>query len=99
MNDTTISAPMNISVSDSVNDSANNSIDGAEMPTLTPAAELAAAIAELEQYRERLVKDTLDATQRAKLMKSAAMARLEPELAQIDAMLASAKAQLAALER
>jgi hypothetical protein len=46
--------------------------------------ELAEVIAELEQYRERLVNDTLTMVQRAKVMKSKALAHLEPDLAQID---------------
>jgi len=46
--------------------------------------ELAEVIAELEQYRERLVNDTLTMAQRAKVMKSKALAHLEPDLAQID---------------
>lgn len=49
--------------------------------------ELNSAIAELEQYRERLVSDTLTAAKKAKVMKSQAQAGLEPALANIDAML------------
>jgi hypothetical protein len=49
--------------------------------------ELSEIIAELEQYRERLVNDTLSMAQRAKLMKAQAMAALGPSLAQIDANL------------
>ena len=49
--------------------------------------ELTEAIAELEQYRERLVNDTLDMAKRAKVMKTQAQANLEPNLARIDAML------------
>ncbi|MGB8702367.1 MAG: hypothetical protein WCD18_23365 [Thermosynechococcaceae cyanobacterium] len=52
----------------------------------TPEA-LAEIIAELEQYRERLVNDTLNMAQRAKIMKTQAMANLEPQLAQIDTQL------------
>lgn len=51
------------------------------------AQELTEMITELEQYRERLVNDTLSMAQRAKIMKSQAMATLEPSLAQIDANL------------
>jgi hypothetical protein len=51
------------------------------------AQDLAEMITELEQYRERLVNDTLSMAQRAKIMKSQAMATLEPSLAQIDANL------------
>lgn len=49
--------------------------------------ELTEIIAELEEYRERLVTDTLSMAQRAKIMKVQAMANLEPQLAQIDAQL------------
>jgi capsule polysaccharide export protein KpsE/RkpR len=49
--------------------------------------ELTEVIAELEEYRERLVNDTLSMAQRAKIMKIQAMANLEPQLAQIDAQL------------
>ncbi|MGF1602152.1 MAG: hypothetical protein ACFCU8_09045 [Thermosynechococcaceae cyanobacterium] len=49
--------------------------------------EIAGVIAELEQYRERLETDTLAMAKRAKIMKSQALANLEPQLAQIDAQL------------
>ncbi len=49
--------------------------------------ELTEIIAELEEYRERLVNDTLSMAQRAKIMKVQAMANLEPRLAEIDAQL------------
>ena len=49
--------------------------------------ELTEIIAEFEQYRERLVNDTLAMAQKAKVMKTQAMASLEPQLAQIDAQL------------
>lgn len=78
-----------------------------ELPSLDPtpeqssdqpvAHELAEVIAELEQYRERLINDTMDAAKRAKLMKSAVMANLEPELANIDATLQQLREQQAAL--
>lgn len=68
--------------------------------TATPqvtAQELAEVIEELEQYRERLVNDTLATAQRAKLMKKTVMAQMEPELAKIDATLQALRAQQAAL--
>ena len=65
--------------------------------TPSTAAELAEVITELEQYRERLVNDTLDAAKRAKMMKATVMATLEPELAQIDATLQNLRDQQAAL--
>ncbi len=65
--------------------------------TETKAEELAEVIAEFEQYRERLVGETMTAAQKAKLPQKAAMAKIEPELAKIDAGLESLRAQLAAL--
>lgn len=55
--------------------------------------ELAEMISELEQYRERVVNDTLAMAQRAKIMKSQALANLEPNLAKIDATLQSLRQQ------
>ena len=49
--------------------------------------ELAEMISELEQFRERIVNDTLATEQRAKIMKSQALATLEPNLAKIDSTL------------
>jgi hypothetical protein len=59
------------------------------MTSITEASpqELADLIAELEQYRERLVNETLETAQRAKVKKSQTMANLEPQLAEIDAHL------------
>lgn len=63
----------------------------------TSPQELSEIIAELEQYRERLVNDTLSMAQRAKVMKTQALALLEPNLAQIDATLQSLRQQQATL--
>jgi capsule polysaccharide export protein KpsE/RkpR len=59
--------------------------------------ELTEIIAELEQYRERLVNDTLSMAQRAKVMKAQAMASLEPNLAKIDTTLETLRQRQAAL--
>ncbi|MEM9005944.1 MAG: hypothetical protein AAGE59_20770 [Cyanobacteria bacterium P01_F01_bin.86] len=59
--------------------------------------ELSSAIAELEQYRERLVSDTLAAAKKAKVLKSQAQAGLEPALANIDAMLGQLRQRQTAL--
>ena len=56
--------------------------------------EIAEMIADLEQYRERIVNETLAMAQRAKIMKSQALANLEPNLAKIDATLQSLRQQL-----
>ncbi|QYO68314.1 hypothetical protein [Leptolyngbya sp. 7M] len=61
------------------------------------AEELAEVIAEFEQYRERLVNETLETAQRAKMPKATVMAKLEPELAKIDAALQSLREQQATL--
>ena len=57
--------------------------------------ELAEVIQELEQYRERLLNETLTAAQRAKMSKTKSMAQLEPILAQIDAKLEELRSQQA----
>jgi maltooligosyltrehalose synthase len=59
--------------------------------------DLAEVIQEFEQYRQRLLDDMTTAAQKAKLPKSKLMARLEPELAQIDSTLENLRAQYAAL--
>jgi uncharacterized protein involved in exopolysaccharide biosynthesis len=69
--------------------------DSPNMTTLDRATsqELAEMVAELEQYRERLTTDTLAMAQRAKIVKSKALASLEPQLAQIDAQLEALRQQ------
>ena len=56
--------------------------------------ELKEMISDLEQYRDRIVSDTLAMAQRAKIMKNQALANLEPNLAKIDATLESLRQQL-----
>lgn len=60
--------------------------------------ELNAMIVELEQYRERLVNDTLEMAKRAKVMKVQAQANLEPALERIDAMLEELRKRQTTLE-
>ncbi|MFM7887286.1 MAG: hypothetical protein ACKPCM_11480 [Pseudanabaena sp.] len=55
--------------------------------------ELTEMITDLEQYRERIVNDTLAMAQKAKIMKSQALANLQPNLAKIDATLESLRQQ------
>lgn len=71
----------------------------AEVKPLSEASadELAELIEEFEKYRERLLNDTVEAAKKAKLMKSAVMAQLEPELAQLDATIAALRTQQASL--
>ncbi|MEH2363118.1 hypothetical protein [Nostoc sp.] len=61
------------------------------------AQNVAEVIAELEQYRERLVQETTETAKRAKLMRVNVMAKLEPELAKIDSVLEELRNQQAAL--
>lgn len=68
-----------------------------EVPA-TYAQELAETIAEFEKYRERLLSETLAAAQKAKLMKSQVMAKLAPELADIDNKIAALRQQQANLD-
>jgi hypothetical protein len=55
--------------------------------------QLTEMIEDLESSRERIVSDTLAMAQRAKIMKSQALANLEPNLAKIDATLESLRQQ------
>ena len=61
------------------------------------AEELAELIVEFEKYRKRLVTETLEAAKKAKLSKKATMAKLEPQLAEIDAKLVRIREQQANL--
>lgn len=58
--------------------------------------ELATAIAELQEYRNRLVDETISAAKKAKVMKGQAQTNLEPTLAKIDAMLEELRQRQAA---
>jgi hypothetical protein len=64
---------------------------------LVTAADLAELIVEFEKYRDRLVSETTEAAKKAKLSKKATMAKLEPQLADIDAKLQRLKEQQANL--
>ncbi|NER83672.1 MAG: hypothetical protein F6K42_29820 [Leptolyngbya sp. SIO1D8] len=59
--------------------------------------ELSSAIAELQEYRDRLVNETLAAAKKAKVMKGQAQTNLEPTLAKIDAMLEELRQRQATL--
>ncbi|WP_193196574.1 hypothetical protein [Nostoc sp. MG11] len=61
------------------------------------AQDLAEVIEELEQYRERLVRETTEAAKRAKVMRVSLMGQLEPELAKIDSALEELRNQQASL--
>lgn len=66
-----------------------------DQTTPASATEIDEAIAELVEYRERLLSETLTAAQRAKLPKSQMLAQLEPELAKIDSILETLRMQQA----
>jgi len=59
--------------------------------------DLAELIVEFEKYRDRLIDDTTQAAKKAKLSKKKTMAKLEPQLADIDAKLQRLREQQAIL--
>ncbi|MEB3280128.1 MAG: hypothetical protein VKK42_14535 [Lyngbya sp.] len=61
------------------------------------AEDLAELLQEYQQYRERLVNETLETAKRAKISQTATMARLEPELAKIDSVLEELRQRQASL--
>ncbi len=67
--------------------------------TETPVTveDLAELIVEFEKYRDRLVTETTEAAKKAKLSKKATMAKLEPQLADIDSKLQRLREQHANL--
>ncbi|MGL6340213.1 MAG: hypothetical protein ACRC80_13880 [Waterburya sp.] len=65
--------------------------------TPVTAEDLAEVISEMEKYRDRLVDETMEAAKKAKLSKKATMAKLEPQLADIDAKLEFLRQQQANL--
>ena len=65
--------------------------------TPVTAQDLAEVITEFEKYRERLVNETLEAAKKAKLSKKQTMAKLEPQLAEIDSKLQRLREQQANL--
>jgi arsenate reductase-like glutaredoxin family protein len=65
--------------------------------TPVTAEDLAEVISEMEKYRDRLLNETMEAAKKAKLSKKATMAKLEPQLADIDAKLQLLREQQANL--
>ena len=65
----------------------------------TPEA-IAEVITELEQYRSRIINDTMEMAKRAKVLRVKALEKVEnhPEIAKIDAMLRDLHSRKAALE-
>ncbi|MGK7921232.1 MAG: hypothetical protein AB4080_14610 [Trichodesmium sp.] len=72
--------------------SVENPENGLESAT-TQKQELEQLIQEFEQYRERLLSETVTTGQRAKVSKKKVMTNLEPELAKIDAALVTLRQQ------
>lgn len=66
--------------------------------TPVTSSELAELIVEFEKYRERLINDTTEAAKKAKLSKKATMAKLEPQLAEIDSKLERLRTQKSNLD-
>lgn len=77
----------------------NIRIENIKDMTDTPvtAEDLAEIIVELEKYRDRLVNETMETAKKAKLSKKATMAKLEPQLADIDSKLVQLREQQANL--
>ncbi len=65
--------------------------------TPVTAEDLAELIVEFEKYRDRLVTETTETAKKAKLSKKSTMAKLEPQLADIDAKLQRLREQQANL--
>ncbi len=65
--------------------------------TPVTAEDLVEVISEMEKYRARLLNETMEAAKKAKLSKKATMAKLEPQLADIDAKLEFLRQQQANL--
>ncbi|MBE9115642.1 acetyltransferase [Lusitaniella coriacea LEGE 07157] len=65
----------------------------------TSREEIESVIAELEQYRERIVESVMQMAQKVKFSKKKALKDLEnhPEIAQIDAALAQLRSEKEAL--
>ena len=63
------------------------------------AEEVAEIIAGLEQYRQRIIDDTLEMAKRVKVPKKQVMAQLEnhPEIAKIDAILEDIRSRQGAI--
>lgn len=57
------------------------------------AEAIAETIVEFEQYRERLLNETLSAAKKAKMSKKDTMEKLEPELEKIDAVIKNLRTQ------
>ena len=68
--------------------------NNASSPSLEEVLEV---IQQFEEYRERLISDSMETAKRAKMKKSEITAQIEPELNKIDSALEQLKAQRDAL--
>lgn len=63
-------------------------------PIVASTQDITDVIAELEQYRDRLIAESTDTAKKAKLTKSALEAQLAPELATIETALTQLRLQI-----
>jgi hypothetical protein len=63
-------------------------------PTTASTEDITEVIAELEQYRDRLIQESTETAKKAKLTKSALEAQLAPELEKIEAALTQLRLQI-----
>ena len=63
-------------------------------PTVASTQDIAEVIAELEQYRDRLIEESTETAKKAKLTKSALEAQLAPELEKIETALTQLRLQI-----
>ena len=61
--------------------------------TPVTAEDLAEVITQFEQYRERLVNDTVENAKKAKISKKVVMSQLQPQLDNIDSKLEALRNQ------
>lgn len=61
--------------------------------TPVTAEDLAEVISQFEQYRERLVNDTVENAKKAKISKKVVMSQLQPQLDNIDSKLEALRNQ------
>ena len=95
------STPQSASDQSAPDSTSSQTTEAAGSSNSTPSAEeVAGVIAELEQYRARLVEDFTATAKKAKLPKSMAMSQLKahPEISKIDAALAQLRGEAPATE-
>ncbi len=63
-------------------------------PTTASTEDITEVIAELEQYRDRLIQESTETAKKAKLTKSALETQLAPELEKIEVALTQLRLQI-----